>query len=183
MDIYKNKKKQIRELTEKCKSKQGEYLPSHHGSGSWATTYSTEFIDSASELYLVFQSLDIGDPLYLLAKQFRSAGIRSCRGSEFTIDRAVYLYTSHLSHRLSVLESKSKVKLVKSKVSCPYCEKKVVDLTQHISQSHPDKWDAYYDKNDIKLKGKVRCGSCGCFLKSLSGHMEKCPRTLQNSSR
>ncbi len=44
MDISKNQKKQIIELVEKCKSKQGEYLPSHHGSGSWATTYSTEFV-------------------------------------------------------------------------------------------------------------------------------------------
>ncbi|MFA1563034.1 hypothetical protein [Aliivibrio fischeri] len=182
MDISKNQKKQIIELVEKCKSKQGEYLPSHHGSGSWATTYSTEFINSAAELYLIFQSLDIGDPLCLLSAKFRAAGIRSCRGSEFTIDRVEYLYTSHLSYRLSVIEKQIKTKAVKNKVSCPYCAKKVVDLTQHISQSHSDKWDAYYAKNNVNLMGKIRCRSCGCFLKTLYGHKEKCPRTLENNN-
>jgi len=179
MEISKNKQKKIRALVEKCKSKQGEYLPAHHGSGSWATTYSTEFINSACELYILFQDLELGDPLYLLSIKFRSAGIRSCRGAEFHIDRVEYLYKTHLRHRIEEMRAKQKKKPVYNKVSCPYCAKMVVDLTQHVSQSHPESWNQFFVQNSIDLKGKTRCFSCGSFLKTIEGHKDKCLRTLE----
>ncbi|KIP68247.1 hypothetical protein SN11_20245 [Vibrio harveyi] len=179
MNISKNKKKQINALIEKCKSKQGEYLPSHHGSGSWATTYSTEFINAASELYVLFQDLGLGDPLYLLSNKLRAAGIRSCRGAEFHVDRVDYLYNTHLCFRIEELRAKQKKKPVHNKVACMYCDKMVVDITQHVSQSHPESWLECYAKSGVNLKGKTRCTSCGSFLKSMDGHKEKCLRTLE----
>jgi len=182
MDISENKKNKIKALIEKCKSKQGEYLPSHHGSGSWATTYSIEFINSACELYFIFQDLNLGDPLYLLSNQFRSAGVRSCRGAEFNLDRIEYLYTTHLRHRIEELNKQKKQKPVHNRSACPYCNKMVVDLIQHVSQSHPNHWNTYFLNNSIDLKEKTRCPSCGSFLKTMDGHSEKCLRTLESSN-
>ena len=108
MEISKKKKNKIRVLVKKCNSKQGGYLPAHHGFGSWATTYSTEFINSACELYILFQEIEFGDPLYLLSIKFRTAGIRSCRGSEFCIDRVEYLYKTDLRHRIEAMRTKKK---------------------------------------------------------------------------
>lgn len=175
MELSKSDRKRIKVLIETCKSKQGEYLPSHHGSGSWATTYSNEFIDSACELYLLFKSMEFVDPIHVLSYQLRKAGIRSCRGSEFNADRVEYLYTVHLRRRIEELEHKKKFK---AKVSCLYCERKVFDLTQHVSHAHPEKWNSFFVTNSVDLKGKTRCGACGSFLKSMRGHSEKCLRTF-----
>lgn len=177
MMISKEKSTRIKSLIAECKLTQGAYLESHHGSGSWATTYSNEFINSACELYLLYKSFGLGDPLIFLSRQFCSAGIRSCRGAEFDIARLEYLYSTHMRHRLDELEKKNVP--ICSKVTCLYCLKKVVDLTQHISQAHPEFWEEYFAQNNIDLKGKSRCLSCGSFLKRTEGHQEKCLRTLE----
>ncbi|WP_104034892.1 hypothetical protein [Vibrio jasicida] len=71
----------------------------------------------------------------------------------------------------------------KQKTECAYCGKMVVDIIQHVSQSHPDYWQKYTSSNDVshRLSGKSRCNSCGSFLKSLENHAEKCPKTLERN--
>ena len=56
MKIPKSKKARVRELISICKKYQGEYLPSTHGSGSWATTYSLDFIRAAAELFSILEN-------------------------------------------------------------------------------------------------------------------------------
>jgi hypothetical protein len=87
------------ELLATCKVKQGEYLPWHHGRGSWATTYSNEFISAAKELYLLYEKVGHYWPAAAMSRRFRDAGIRSCRGSEMSIERVEYLYNAHLKGR------------------------------------------------------------------------------------
>ncbi len=90
-----DKKQRIQELLEICKNNQGEYIPSHHGSGSWATTYSNKFINAAAE---IFQLLD-GFQAYKefqLSQLFIENNIYSCRGGKMTISKVEYLYKTHL---------------------------------------------------------------------------------------
>jgi len=180
MELSKNANKKVKSLIAICKSKQGEYLLSHHGSGSWATTYSTEFIDSASELYLVFNNANVLHPLHHLSTIFRAAGIRSCRGAEFHRDRVEYLYKSHLRYRIEQLTKKSKP--LHKKVKCEHCDKQVVDLTMHVSQAHPEEWSDFSSQHNIDLKDKTRCISCGSFLKTIEGHELKCLKTIRHSN-
>ncbi|MGE8943137.1 hypothetical protein ACO2I3_14595 [Leptospira interrogans] len=84
------------ELLAICKSKQGEYLPGHHGRGSWATTYSNEFIAASRELCALYKVAGEYFPYHALSRSFRQAGIKSCRGAEMTFKRAEYLYNTHL---------------------------------------------------------------------------------------
>ena len=87
-----------------CKAKQGEFLPGDHGPGSWATTYSHDFVDAASRLYLLYKGRGHRRALRMLASIFRSNNIRSCRGAEMTSDLVDYLYKAHLARRISQLE-------------------------------------------------------------------------------
>ncbi len=78
----------------------------------------------------------------------------------------------------------NKAKLdTKQKTECVYCGKLVVDIVQHVSQSHPNYWQEYISSNDVshRLSGKSRCNGCGSFLKSLENHDEKCPKTLDRN--
>jgi hypothetical protein len=86
------------ELVATCKARQGEFLPGDHGPGSWATTYSKEFIDAASELYLIHKNKGHRKALSFLVTVFKSNGIRSCRGAEMNVARVEYLYDSRLCH-------------------------------------------------------------------------------------
>lgn len=79
-----------------CKAKQGQYLPAGHGSGSWATSYSHEFIAAAWELHSLYAGKNRHSALWLLSRAFRGNGIRSCRGAEMTPERVEYLYKTHL---------------------------------------------------------------------------------------
>jgi hypothetical protein len=103
-----------------CKKWQGEYLPGSHGPGSWATTYSNEFIEAAVGLYKVYNSAELSPwdkkhlhrisrdiealikanlriwILYHMAEKFRDAKIGSCRSSEFTPQKMEYLYNNHM---------------------------------------------------------------------------------------
>ncbi|WP_219599737.1 hypothetical protein, partial [Vibrio parahaemolyticus] len=70
------------------------------------------------------------------------------------------------------MRGKQKKKPAHNKVPCPYCAKMVADLTQHVSQSHPESWNHFSVQNSIDLNGKTRCSSCGSFLKKIEGHEE-----------
>lgn len=89
-------KRREAELLAICKSKQGEYLLAHHGRGSWATTYSNEFIAASKELCELYKAAGEYFPQYALSMRFREVGIRSCRGAEMTFERVDYLYNTHL---------------------------------------------------------------------------------------
>lgn len=180
MEFTKKNRKKVEALLAICKKMQGQYIPAHHGPGSWATTYSTQFIDAACSLYLVLKRSGSHSPLYDLARFFRESGIQSCRGANFSSDRIEYLYNSHLHYRLESL--KKTIKPVHQRTNCPYCDKQVVDLVQHISQAHSDSWSNFALKNNVDLKGKTRCRGCGCFLKKMEGHEEKCLKTLAKTS-
>lgn len=69
--FYEQHEAEISELVATCKKSQGQYIPAFHGSGSWATTYSNEFIAASSRLYLLFETLNGVDPLDELARLFQ----------------------------------------------------------------------------------------------------------------
>ena len=96
MNITGKDKQRIKELVAVCKKSQGEHLPAHHGSGSWATTYSNDFINAAAEICSIVQKNGHEIPFWIMSRYFKQAGILSCRGSEFTSDIVKYLYTTHL---------------------------------------------------------------------------------------
>jgi DNA-directed RNA polymerase subunit RPC12/RpoP len=180
MQFSKKLKNKIKELISICKSAQGEYLPAYHGSGSWATTYSNDFINASCELYLILKKSGSCNPIDELSGVFKDAGIRSCRGSVFLKTRVEYLYSSHLCSRLKQMEEQGIVAQNDEKVKCLYCDKKVLNLMQHVSQAHLEKWLVFSQENQVDLQGKTRCPSCGSFLKNMIGHNEKCPRYLDN---
>ena len=83
------------ELVAVCRKYSGEYLPSHHGKGSWATTYSNEFVSAATDLCQMYR--DAGyiteyDTVLKLYITLRDNRIPSCRGGIFNFDTALYLY-------------------------------------------------------------------------------------------
>lgn len=91
----------LNELIEICRKYRGEYIPGHHGPGSWATTYSNEFISAAAEMYSIFykkynSDLFHSDYINEMSKLFIKSRIRSCRGSTMSAERVEYLYEMHL---------------------------------------------------------------------------------------
>lgn len=90
----------VDELIEICKKHQGEYIPGDHGSGSWATTYSNQFIEASAEMYAIFERSGSDWPVLTLSQYLKSAGIRSCRGSIMNIDKVDYLYITHLKSKV-----------------------------------------------------------------------------------
>lgn len=85
-------------LLETCRRTQGERLLPGSGSGSWATTYSDDFIAAAAELFSLYQSKSHGAsyPIARLSQRFEDFGIKSCRGAVMSISRVEYLYKTHL---------------------------------------------------------------------------------------
>lgn len=90
----------VGELLEICAKYQGEYLGADHGPGSWATTYSDEFINASVELYKIYSQSGMGLPLFLMSDAFMNAGILSCRRSSMDIDRVEYLFKTHVKPKL-----------------------------------------------------------------------------------
>lgn len=86
----------LTELTKECIKYQGEYRLSHHGKGSWATTYSEEFIAAAAEIYMIFKRAGYRDPIFWLSNHFIDADILSCRGAMMDSSRTKYLYHAHI---------------------------------------------------------------------------------------
>jgi hypothetical protein len=83
-----------------CKENSGEYRPAHHGKGSFATTYSNEFIDASAKLWKLHEKNGSFYPQYAMSRDFLSLGIRSCRGSAMNAARVEYLYKTHLKGKL-----------------------------------------------------------------------------------
>jgi hypothetical protein len=94
--FYEQHVAEIAELMASCKKSQGQYIPALHGSGSWATTYSNEFIAVSSKLYVLLETFQGVDPVHELADLFQNNGIRSCRGSTMRSDKVEYLYMTPL---------------------------------------------------------------------------------------
>lgn len=101
MKLDNKDKKRLMELIEICKKYQGEYIPGDHGPGSWATTYSNQFIEAASEMYAIYKMAGSYWPIFSLSKDLKGAGVRSCRGSIMSTDRVEYLYNTNLKSRIA----------------------------------------------------------------------------------
>ncbi len=82
-----------------CKQHSGEYLPGHHGRGSWATTYSTKFVSAATDLCVIYRaagSASKNETITSLYLVLREGKIQSCRGGVFTPAATKYLYEHHI---------------------------------------------------------------------------------------
>src|SRR5690606_19896688 len=100
MTLTPQDEQRVAELIDACKRWQGEYRPAHHPPNSWATTYSYDFVRAAAELYVIFERAGLYPPLWELAHRLRKAGVRSCRGSTFSVSRAEYLFETHLKEEI-----------------------------------------------------------------------------------
>ncbi len=100
MKLSKRKKYKLHELLATCEKHQGEHLKVTHGSGSWATTYSNEFIDAAAAIYNLYKISGLPKPIHQLSQDFQRCKIKSCRGSKMDERRVKYLYQTHLKSRL-----------------------------------------------------------------------------------
>ena len=87
MKLSKSKKSKVEKLLRVCRKYQGEYLPVTHGSGSWATRYSKEFIEASAELYIIIKNSGSPWPIDSLSELFIQHKILSCRGTEMTPDK------------------------------------------------------------------------------------------------
>ena len=87
-------------LLDVCRESQGEYRLSHHGPGSWATTYSNEFIQAAADLFLLYKKNGLR-PITCMVMGFQRAGVQSCRGGRMTGTKVEYLFNAHLRHIVS----------------------------------------------------------------------------------
>ena len=91
----------LTDLLDKCRRSQGEYRLPEHGSGSWATTYSNEFIRAAAEIAsLLLKEKSLDDSLKDMTRYFKRSGIQSCRGAEMNIKQVRYLYDTHLKKEI-----------------------------------------------------------------------------------
>lgn len=103
--------KRVKELLVICQEKQGEYVGVLNR--GWATTYSCEFVDAATELFKIYSNGKITPPIRgqgtryfltaifdLLSTLFSSNGIRSCRKSAMNRDSVQYLFETHIYRKL-----------------------------------------------------------------------------------
>ena len=95
--LTRKQQRRRKELLQICDEKQGEYLPTHHGRGSWATTYSNEFIEAVRELGVLYQQVGCYSPQMMGSQDLMEAGIKSCRGATMTLDRVQYLWETHIA--------------------------------------------------------------------------------------
>jgi hypothetical protein len=100
MKLNENDVQRETQLLDICKTNQGEFLLAGSGSGSWATTYSNEFIAAAADLYSLYKENGSSYPQFLLSQRFRDAGIRSCRGAAMNIDKVEYLLKAHVLRKI-----------------------------------------------------------------------------------
>ena len=92
----KEQEKRKEALIQVCRETQGGYIPSHHGSGSWATTYSDPFIQAVKELGELYREAGYRWPIGQISEDLKNAGVRSCRGKEMTWERVRYLWETHI---------------------------------------------------------------------------------------
>jgi hypothetical protein len=100
MKLSKRKKSKLHALLDICQKHQGEHLKVTHGSGSWATTYSNEFIDAAASIYNLYKKSGFPNPIHQLSQDFQHRKIRSCRGSKMDEERVKYLFKTHLESKV-----------------------------------------------------------------------------------
>lgn len=92
---------EVDRLLDVCFEFRGEYVSPGHGSGSWATTYSNQFIDASKSIFLIYRKYYSNDKSFrLMADKFQGRNIRTCRASIMTWDKVRYLLRSHASDLL-----------------------------------------------------------------------------------
>ncbi len=91
--------KRIIGLVQVCYEYQGEYLDADHGSGSWATSYSVQFISAVREMYEILKKEGHESAIYQITKYLQATGVKSCRGSIMNKERVEYLYKKYLREK------------------------------------------------------------------------------------
>ena len=94
--LTKEQEKRKEALIRTCRETQGEYVPAHHGPGSFATTYSDQFIQAVRGLGRLYGEMGYSWPIAQISEDLRKAGVRSCRGKEMSWDRVKYLWETHI---------------------------------------------------------------------------------------
>lgn len=85
-------------LLDECFDQQGEYVDTHHPVTSFATRYSSRFVNAARRLCELYQSQGHANIALQLSAAFQEASIRSCRGEPMTEERAKYLIKAYDLH-------------------------------------------------------------------------------------
>lgn len=112
IELTEDEIQRVRELVAICKKMQGEYVGIFNK--GWATSYSTEFVNAATELFKIYSQRDkISPPIRhygtrnfiiticdLIADLFSSSGIRSCRGSAMNRENMRYLFDAYILRKL-----------------------------------------------------------------------------------
>lgn len=107
-------RRRLEALLATCRSSQGEYRFPHHGAGSWATTYGTDFVVAATEIFRMYGAASLDPPIpegrgarYVVTAMFdwvvfafSNAGVRSCRGATMNRETVRYLFEAHVYERL-----------------------------------------------------------------------------------
>jgi len=105
-------------------------------------------------------------------------------GDSIGESRAPY---SEVSFQPKNRKNKKRRKRSPANIQCPYCPKKVRNLTHHVSMSHYDKWNEFSNISYVKelLKNKKRCGLCGTILneKNYEKHIYKQHKVLGIDSK
>jgi|TARA_R110001583_G_scaffold112844_1_gene262937 hypothetical protein len=122
-------------LLDYCKKFSGSYINNlNKSSAPFATTYSTEFCDAASDLIRLYKRYQISKPINRLTTNFQENKIYTCRDHDMTISRAQYLYKNHLFSRLKNNDYIVLTEIKKEK--CPSCGKLKTNLQEHIKAVH-----------------------------------------------
>ena len=81
-----------------------------------------------------------------------------------------------LSPGKSVQGKRNKRKAARN-IPCPYCKKKVANLDNHVSVTHPNEWSRYAELYNVKSKllsnNISRCAECGALVKSIDKHLAR----------
>lgn len=111
IELTEDETRRVNELLVVCQAKQGEYVGTFNR--GWATSYSSEFVDAATELFKIYSNGKITPSIRghgnkhfltvifdLMATLFSSNGIRSCRKSAMNRESVRYLFEAHIHRKL-----------------------------------------------------------------------------------
>ena len=111
IELAEDETRRVNELLVVCRAKQGEYVGTFNR--GWATTYGSEFVDAATELFKIYSNGKIAPSIRgqgnryfltvifdLMATLFSSNGIRSCRKSAMDRESVRYLFVAHIHRKL-----------------------------------------------------------------------------------
>lgn len=79
------------ELLDLCRIHSGEYVPPGHPRTTFSTSYSSEFVAAAAELYSRFKNCISHEATVKLYVLFRDNEIMACRGGPMTFSKVQYL--------------------------------------------------------------------------------------------